>query len=74
MTDDPSVVIVNYKGQPAVRAWLAGLADRAGLPVTNVLDLALNEFAKRLDYPPMPRRQMRRGRPPQPRPDHRNRQ
>ena len=64
VTTGKSIVIVNYKGSSDVADWLRGLAEHVGLPVTNVLDLALIEFAKSRQYRAMPRRQARRGRPP----------
>jgi len=56
-------IILVYKADlqtaPAVRDWLAGLADHVGAPVTVTIDMALKAFAEARGYKPMPRRRVR---------------
>jgi hypothetical protein len=52
-----SIPIVGYKGSAAFAAWLNGLADHVGVPVTVALDLGLKALAEKSAYlPAMPRR------------------
>jgi hypothetical protein len=56
-------IILVYKADaqaaPAIKEWLAGLADHVGAPVTVTLDMALKAFAEARGYKPMPRRRVR---------------
>jgi hypothetical protein len=56
-------IILVYKADaqaaPAMKEWLAGLADHVGAPVTVTLDMALKAFAEARGYKPMPKRRVR---------------
>jgi hypothetical protein len=57
-------ILLVYKADPqtaeAFKAWLTGLADHVGAPVTVTLDMALKEFAVSRKYPKvMPKRLVR---------------
>jgi hypothetical protein len=56
-------IILVYKGDaqtaPAIKKWLAGLADHVGAAVTVTVDMALKAFAEARGYKPMPRRRVR---------------
>ena len=56
-------IILVYKADvqtaPAMKDWLAGLADHVGAPVTVTLDMALKAFAEAHGFKPMPRRRVR---------------
>lgn len=56
-------IILVYKADaqaaPAIKEWLAGLADHVGAPVTVTLDMALKAFGESRGYKPMPRRRVR---------------
>jgi hypothetical protein len=53
-------IILVYKADPSTaaefKAWLEGLSEHFGAPVTVTLDIALKEFAARQKYRPMPKR------------------
>jgi hypothetical protein len=52
--------LVSLKGNEQWAAWLRGLSDHVCLPATNVVDMALKEYAQRVEFPiPMPKRQNR---------------
>lgn len=38
------------------KAWLEGLAEHVGAPVTVTMDIALKQFAEKMGYKPMPKR------------------
>jgi hypothetical protein len=57
-----SVIVLTYKGTKKFRDWMEGFADKLGLPVNCVMDLAMRDFAVHHKYDPMPRRYSRRKR------------
>lgn len=56
-------IIIVYKADKRVsaefKAWLEELASKVKAPVTVVLDMALNEFAEKRKFKPMPNRLFR---------------
>lgn len=50
--------LVSLKGNEQWAEWLKGLSDHTCLPATNVIDMALKQYAGTVGYPvPMPKRQ-----------------
>jgi hypothetical protein len=54
---DGFVGIINYKGTPEFALWVDDLAHMSGLPVANMVDMALRDYGTKLQHRPMPRRQ-----------------
>lgn len=55
--DGPQKTLVSLKGNIEWADWLREYAESIGLPVTNAIDIALREQAKRDGFKrPMPRR------------------
>lgn len=52
--------LVSLKGNESWGSWLKGLSDHLCLPSTNVVDMALKDYALKVGFPiPMPKRQNR---------------
>jgi hypothetical protein len=56
-------IIISYKADQAVagdvKAWMEELADKIGVNVTSVVDIALKRLGEAEGMRPMPRRRMR---------------
>ena len=55
-----TIGVMLYRGTREFAAWLADLADDAGMPTTVMVDQAVREFAAKRGFRPMPCRPARR--------------
>jgi hypothetical protein len=58
---DRRVSILAYQGPPEVLDWFNEFSETfGGIPLTNLVDLAMRDFAEKRGFRPMPRRRARR--------------
>lgn len=53
--DHERVTVINLKGSPALRDWLAGLSDRTMIPAARITRAALALWAKSEGHPAPPK-------------------
>ena len=49
------VTVLNLKGSPALRDWLAGLSEETMIPMSSIARDALTKWAAERDLPPPPK-------------------